>query len=68
VQPEKRDELGQQAHWRTVCGAPIIIGLLSLSGLFSALSFDGIGRYFSWIAVGSPVLVTSWLFAKRLFR
>jgi hypothetical protein len=55
-------------NWRTVFGAPIIIGLLSLSGLFSALLFDGIGRYFSWIAVGSPVIVTSWLFAKRLLR
>jgi hypothetical protein len=58
----------EMANWRTVFGAPIIIGLLSLSGLLSALSFEGIGRYFSWIAVGSPVLVTSWLFAKRLLR
>jgi hypothetical protein len=55
-------------NWRTVFGAPIIIGLLSLSGLFSALLFDEMGRYFSWMAVGSPVIVTSWLFAKRLFR
>jgi hypothetical protein len=44
------------------------MGLFSLSGLFSALLFDGIGRYFSWMAVGSPVIVTSWLFAKRLLR
>jgi hypothetical protein len=56
------------ANWRTVFGVPIIVGLLALSGLLSALLFEGIGRYFSWIAVGSPVLVTSWLFAKRLLR
>jgi hypothetical protein len=58
----------EMANWRTVFGVPTIIGLLSLSGLFSALLFEGIGRYFSWIAVGSPILVTSWLFAKRLLR
>jgi hypothetical protein len=55
-------------NWRTVFGAPIIIGLLSLSGLFSALLFEQIGRYFSWLAVGSPVIVTSWLFVKRRRR
>jgi hypothetical protein len=63
--PNKRVD---PTNWRTVFGAPIIIGLLSLSGLFSALLFDQMGRYFSWIAVGSPVIVTSWLLAKRLFR
>ena len=63
--PNKRVD---PTNWWTVFGAPIIIGLLSLSGLFSALLFDQMGRYFSWIAVGSPVIVTSWLLAKRLFR
>jgi hypothetical protein len=31
-------------NWRTVFGTPVVIGLLTLSGLLSALLFDGIGR------------------------
>jgi hypothetical protein len=52
-------------NWRTVFGMPIIIGLLSLSGLLSALLFDGAGRYFSWIAVGSPIILAAWFFIRR---
>jgi hypothetical protein len=55
-------------NWLTVYGVPILIGLLSLSGLLSALLLDEAGRYFSWIAVGSPVILSAWLLAKRLFR
>jgi hypothetical protein len=55
-------------NWRTVYGMPIVIGLLSLAGLVAALLFGGIGRYFSWIAVGSPVVLTAWLFAQRWRR
>jgi hypothetical protein len=55
-------------NWRTVFGVPIITGLLSLAGLLSALLFDELGRYFSWIAVGSPVILTVWLFVRRLQR
>ena len=44
------------ASWRTVFGIPIVIGLLSLAGLISALLFGQLGRYFSWIAVGSPII------------
>jgi hypothetical protein len=55
-------------NWRTVYGIPIVIGLLSLAGLVAALLFGGIGRYFSWIAVGSPVVLTVWLFAQRWRR
>jgi uncharacterized membrane protein YgdD (TMEM256/DUF423 family) len=51
-------------NWRTVFGTPIIVGLLSLSGLLSALLFQS-GRYFSWIAVGSPVILAAWLFIRH---
>jgi hypothetical protein len=54
-------------NWRSVFGAPVVIGLLSLSGLLSALLFDGIGRYFSWIAVGTPIILVAWLISRRLF-
>jgi hypothetical protein len=51
-------------NWRTVFGMPMIIGLLSLSGLLSALLFES-GRYFSWIAVGSPIVLAAWFFVRR---
>jgi hypothetical protein len=52
-------------NWRTVFGLPIVIGLLSLAGLISALLFGELGRYFSWIAVGSPIILLAWLLAQR---
>jgi hypothetical protein len=53
-------------NWRAVFGVPMMIGLLSLSGLFSALLFDEIGRYFSWLAVGAPIIIVARLLVKRL--
>jgi hypothetical protein len=54
-------------NWRSAFGAPVVIGLLSLSGLLSALLFDGIGRYFSWIAVGTPIILVAWQISRWLF-
>jgi len=59
---------GSAPNWRRVFGLPIIIGLLSLAGLISALLFGEVGRYFSWIAIGSPIIVLSWLFVQRCHR
>jgi hypothetical protein len=50
---------------RSVYGGPLLLGLLSVAGLMTALLSEGAGRYFSWIAVGAPVLVTTWFFARR---
>ena len=52
-------------NWRTVYGGPILLGVLSIAGLLTALLSEGAGRYFSWIAVGAPVVVTVWFFARR---
>jgi hypothetical protein len=41
-------------------GWPIALGLLSASGLLSALVSDGWGDTWSWIALGVPVLVMAW--------
>jgi hypothetical protein len=49
----------------SVYGGPLLLGLLSVAGLMTALLSEGAGRYFSWIAVGAPVLVTAWFFARR---
>jgi hypothetical protein len=53
------------ANGWTVYGGPLLIGVLSVAGLLTALLSEGAGRYFSWIAVGTPVAVTTWFFARR---
>jgi hypothetical protein len=45
--------------------APVLIGLLVLSGLLSGLSSSGFGRYFSWLSVGSPLAVNFWVYLQR---
>ena len=52
-------------HWWTIYGGPLLIGVLSVAGLLTALLSEGAGRYFSWIAVGAPVAITTWFFARR---
>jgi hypothetical protein len=56
---------GRAPSWRTVFGVPLMIGLASLAGLLAALLLGDIGRYVSWPAVGSPVIVVAWLLARR---
>jgi len=52
-------------NWWNVYGGPLLLGVLSVAGLLTALLSEGAGRYFSWIAVGAPVVVTTWFFARR---
>jgi hypothetical protein len=49
----------------TVYGRPLLIGVLSIAGLLSALLSEGPGRYFSWLAVGTPVALAAWFFVRR---
>jgi hypothetical protein len=49
----------------TVYGGPLLIGVLSIAGLLSALLSEGPGRYFSWLAVGTPVALAAWFFVRR---
>jgi hypothetical protein len=51
--------------WRVYL-APILIGLLSFSGLLAGLLSDGLARYFSWLSVGSPLIVCLWFYLRRL--
>jgi len=51
-------------NWRGVYGGPLLIGVLTIAGLLTALSSEG-GRYFSWIALGTPVVATAWFFVRR---
>lgn len=39
---------------------PLVLGLLTASGLLSALVSEGAGDVWSWLALGVPVLVMAW--------
>jgi hypothetical protein len=52
--------------WFSVFGAPLVIGGLTLAGLLSALLLGEAGRVFSWVAVGLPVAVSAWFFARSM--
>jgi len=52
-------------HWWTVYGGPLVLGVLSIAGLLAALLSEGLGRYFSWLALGAPIVLTAWFFARR---
>jgi hypothetical protein len=54
-----------RGNWLTVYGGPLLIGMLSIAGLLTALLSEGVGRYFSWIALGAPVAATAWFFVRR---
>jgi hypothetical protein len=47
-----------------VFGAPIVIAILTLAGLLAALLFDEFGRYFSWVAVASPLVICTWAWLR----
>ena len=52
-------------NWWTVYGGPLLLGVLSATGLLTALLSEGTGRYFSWLAVGAPIAITAWFFSRR---
>ncbi|AVS74332.1 hypothetical protein [Paracidovorax cattleyae] len=43
-----------------IWGWPIALGILTASGLLSALVSDGWGDTWSWVALGVPVAVMAW--------
>jgi hypothetical protein len=58
-------KLRSSGNWRTVYRGPLLIGVLSVAGLVSALLYEGPGRYFSWAALGAPIALTAWFYARR---
>ena len=54
-----------RGNWRAVYGGPLLLGVFSIAGLLTALLSEGAGRYFSWLALGAPVVITVWFFARR---
>jgi hypothetical protein len=46
-------------------GAPIALGVLTATGLLSALVSDGgFGDWWSWVGLGVPVAVMAWYWWK----
>lgn len=45
---------------------PVLLGVLTATGLFTALVSEGWGDVWSWVALGVPVAVMAWFsFARR---
>ena len=51
----------RQRMWR----APIVLGVLTASGLVSALVSDHWGDAWSWVGLGIPVAVMAWYAMPR---
>ena len=47
-------------EFKRLWGWPIVLGLLTASGLFTALVSEGWGDVWSWLGLGIPVLVMAW--------
>lgn len=46
-------------------GWPIVLGLLSATGLITALVSDSWGDWWSWLALGVPVAAITWFTLRR---
>jgi|GEM_PF-5339856 len=58
---------GQQ-RWGSVFGVPILVAALTLCGLLAALLLGDGGRYFSWLAVASPIAIVGWAWLRSRQR
>jgi hypothetical protein len=45
---------------RRIFGIPLVLGVLSLVGLVAALLGDGVWDAVSWVALGTPLVVSVW--------
>ncbi len=52
------------AHVLGVFGTPMLLALVSATGLLSALLADGVWDVLSWGALGTPVAVIAWYVAR----
>ncbi|WHS60968.1 hypothetical protein [Pseudomonas sp. G2-4] len=54
----------QSSFWK-VFGIPVVIGVLSAAGLFSALLGDGAWDAVAWVGLGVPTALGTWGLLKR---
>ena len=50
----------QQSSFWALWGWPIVMGVLTTTGLLTALVSDTWGDWWSWVALGVPVAVMGW--------
>lgn len=50
----------QQSSFWALWGWPIMMGVLTTTGLLTALVSDTWGDWWSWVALGIPVAVMGW--------
>lgn len=50
---------------RSIFAVPIVIAVLSIVGLVSALTGDGLRDALSWAALAAPVAVVAWAIRAR---
>ncbi|MCI5068153.1 hypothetical protein [Acidovorax sp.] len=50
----------QQSSFWALWGWPMVIGVLTTTGLLTALVSDTWGDWWSWVALGIPVAVMGW--------
>ncbi|SFU34399.1 hypothetical protein SAMN05216350_101430 [Polaromonas sp. YR568] len=55
----KTDSAKSSAFWH-LWRWPIVLGVLSATGLLTALVSDGWGDWWAWVALGLPVAVMAW--------
>ncbi len=60
---QKTESRTPSAAWR-VFRAPLQLAVLIVLGLTAALFGAGIWRWFSWVAMGAPVVLCLWYPAK----
>lgn len=56
------------AAFLRIWGWPVLLALVTCSGLLSALLSDGWGDVWSWFALGSPVALSVWYAVPRRAR
>ncbi len=56
----------RDATFLRVFGMPMLLALVSASGLLSALLGDGVWDVLSWFALGTPVAVIVWRVARSV--
>lgn len=64
ARPKRKD---RQTLWQ-VFAIPIGIAVLSIIGLISALTGDGVRDILSWLTLTVPVLVVGWAYHHRHIR
>lgn len=51
--------------WIRVFAAPIVLAVVTITGLLAALLWGEFGQYVAWVTVGAPVFIVIWILLRR---